>query len=377
ANANLQYVRTADGTLLDAAGNVLDPALVSATPDFVNFSRALLPRYFSSDARLGAYGVVSGGLGLQYRFGNGLRLDAGIDYYRRASSLQFDGEGDTPYADYHYVSASLALSYDWQQASATHHHHHDAESGTTNDELLPPAAVQFVHDAMPAGSVMAGYQLMMDNPDMTMHMLDLHYAVDDRWSLMLMPQFMTMRHVHDAAAAAASVHAHHGSGSHLIGMPQLLAASNWSWPAGTEGHWQLTAGMGVPVTGSDAWSAQPALAYWRQRGDWQWGAQLRSQDDLQQRQADSHEPAHATEQNLWLSTTLVGSLAATLHAMHDDRRYVDVGTYHTYSLGVGVGMPLLGNPLRLEWLQPVSAHDPTDPRPGGGSLVLQWQLALH
>jgi hypothetical protein len=343
--------------LLDPNGKAVDPALVSATPDFVAFSHQMLPANFSSDPRLGGFGVVSAGLGVQYSFDNGLGFEAGLDYYRRASSLQFGGDGDTPYADYHYLSASLALVYDWQRAKPRHMHISDDSPSSLPMTWAVPASLWPAHSSSAPGTLMAGYRLMLDNPGMAMHMLDLHYAIDERWSVMLMPQFMTSRALHSTSPS----HAQHQTTDRDDGAPtETLLASQWQWPASFSGGlWQLTAGLGVPMTGADSWSAQPALAYLRRLDRWQWGGELRGRfANESQSSQSSHQPWRLTELDLWSSRQLTSNVTATLHALSSNSHDI-LGSSHRQTLGIGFTVSLFNLPLQFEWLHQVSGSTPT------------------
>ncbi len=378
SNANLRYLRTSDGTYLDSNGKALDPALLQLAPQFVNFSRALLPANFSSDARLGGFGVVSTGLSLQKHFVNGLTLEAGVDHYRRASTLQWGGSGDTPYADSSYWSASLGLQADWEIAA---HHQHSKSTAESEHSLSHvsamshfPAGMDMLHAPMPTGSFMVGYKAEINNPMMTMHMLELDYALSEHWSLMLMPQFMSMQ-PHAEPVNSSSLHQHVTSGRQ--GEPtDLIAAASWYAPtAAAGGLWQLSTGLGVPTTASGTLDIRPSLSYSSDHASWQWGSRVNGQHDLEHHEVQDHEPHSSVEFTGWISTDLGPMLSTSLRAVwYHSSNASDALTplAEGASLGLGVTLQLAGQPLSLEWLQPLQSTADTSGNSRNGSLFVGW-----
>lgn len=227
-------------------------------PPYINYSAAQLPAHFSSDQRLAAFGAASAGLTLERRFAAGITVEAGVEYYQRASALQAGGTADSSYADFDFVMANVALTIDLQTTprrlrreqfgTPTHtgHMQHTAHPA--------PAGVLFAHPASRPGSVMTGYRASHLRQDgalshgtrtatdaeiigqacssavpcryapadmtMTMHMFDLAYGISDSLTLMLMPQYMTMdmqvRELNGRPAPVPGVH-EHGSGAHVSG----------------------------------------------------------------------------------------------------------------------------------------------------------------
>jgi len=206
----------------------------------------LANRYFSGDARLSAYGAVSGGVTIAKQFSRGLTMELGYEYYVHKGALALDGVGSGNSADYNYFVANAALHanigqlaqnrgmYAGEELSAwltslfednpaladdphaAHHHHH--QHGVAG----APAGVMFAHMLDQADQFMVGYRYMrsttgpgyqqgtqaVDNSQvlcqnkacdmlstgmtMNMHMLEFMYAPADWLTLMLMPQFVDM-----------------------------------------------------------------------------------------------------------------------------------------------------------------------------------------
>ncbi len=206
------------------AANFYAPYLVSNQSE--KYDPKLLPKNYSSDARLSGYGALSGGLTVTKKFAKGLELQAGAEYYTHEGSLKLGGNGENNYADFdgYLVNAALkvdlaALSIANSNHSEHHHHgHHHHGAGV-------PAGIMFDHVLPNAGDVMVGYRYMYANQagttqnglntvsdstivnqacgsqqcfvtpnemSMNMHMLDLMFAPTDWLTLMLMPQFMDM-----------------------------------------------------------------------------------------------------------------------------------------------------------------------------------------
>ncbi|MES2606725.1 MAG: DUF3570 domain-containing protein [Pseudomonadota bacterium] len=362
ANDNQRYVRTNDGRYLDANGVERDPALLDLQPSFTLFSPALLPTQYSSDPRLGSYGVLSAGLTLQRRFDNGLLLEAGIDHYRRASALQFNGAGDTPYADFNYTAASVALTLDLQtvarrQRQSPHAHNHD---------MTTPPGLLLSHNAGSAGSWSSGYRLQqMDS--MTMHMLDVAWHPHAQWTLMLMPQFMTMEadHVHSDQAGNA------GQSS----FADTIVAALWHHPT-VKGEWQLTAGLGVPASGYGSADLLPSLQYRTRFNRWQLGARVDASQHLAAQHAADMDPLRSLTTSVWAGTPLTSRLTATLRTSHTEAHYTFTGTSTDTTVGASLAFNMGAPMLSIEWLVPLASSGNPPPNGRGHSLVASWHLAL-
>jgi hypothetical protein len=206
------------------AANFYAPYLVSKQSE--KYDTKLLPKNYSSDARLSGYGALSGGVTINKKFAKGLELQAGAEYYTHEGGLKLGGGGEGNYADFDGYLVNAALKVDLATLSISnsnhsehsHHAHHHHGAGA-------PAGIMFDHVLPNAGDVMVGYRYMYANQagatqnglntisdsaivnqacgsqqcfvtpnemSMNMHMLDLMIAPTDWLTLMLMPQFMDM-----------------------------------------------------------------------------------------------------------------------------------------------------------------------------------------
>lgn len=216
-------------TYTDRKGNDVTEAVnngdIAPYNKTVPFARDKLPKHYSSDYRLAAYGALSGGVTLSKQFAKGVALDVGVEYYSHQNALKIGGGNDNSFNDFDAWSATATLKVDLSAVSLAsamggghehHHHHHGAHA---------PAGVMFDHMLPKAGDMMVGYRFMYGsqggdllhgtravsnaetvaggcgpNPcfvspatmAMEMHMIDLMYAPTDWLTLMLMPQFMHM-----------------------------------------------------------------------------------------------------------------------------------------------------------------------------------------
>jgi len=196
------------------------------------FDLRLLPKNFSSDHRLSSFGALSGGVTLGKQFARGIALEAGFEYYTRASSLKLGGGGGSGFADFDYYVANAAIKLDMDAIRLNRNQHdhqmmhgHDHETGHQHHNHAVPAGIMFGHMLNKAGDFMVGYRFMYSRQagsmrhganrasdqaivregcgsglctftptfmDMRMHMLDIMYAPTSWLNLMLMPQFMDM-----------------------------------------------------------------------------------------------------------------------------------------------------------------------------------------
>ncbi len=227
-NPDALYFREDVFNYVDQNGNPVDDALVQTLqPRLAPYQ---LPKNFSSDHRLAGFGALSGGVVLSKLLGKGVALEAGFEYYTRASSMQIGTGGNNSFADFDYYVANAAVRFDIEPVSSmpvgtsagSHESHGHAAA---HHHKIPPAGIMFGHMLDKAGDFMAGYRFMYNwtggnmrhgthgagdqaiidqgcggqdcqftpaNMDMRMHMLDLMYA-PTRWlNVMLMPTFMDM-----------------------------------------------------------------------------------------------------------------------------------------------------------------------------------------
>ncbi|PXW84932.1 uncharacterized protein DUF3570 [Nitrosomonas sp. Nm84] len=255
-----QYFGDDRFNLVDQNGSPVDGFSVNAAAKMVSFDAGKLPGNFSSDHRLAGFGALSGGVVLNKMLGKGVALEAGFEYYTRASSMQI-GSGNNSFADFDYYVANAAIKFDIEPTTslqmggssgssgshvhASSHHHHK----------IPPAGIMFGHMLDKPGDFMAGYRFMLGKSagsmmhgahqvsdqtivdqgcsdtipcrftptymNMHMHMLDIMYAPTKWLNVMLMPTFMDMdmnlRRLDGAPPAASGVHEHTGVAGHETG----------------------------------------------------------------------------------------------------------------------------------------------------------------
>ncbi|WP_394808610.1 DUF3570 domain-containing protein [Nitrosomonas sp.] len=259
-NPAIQYFGADPFSLVDQNGNPVDGLLVNPQPIFKSFDAGKLPDNFSSDHRLAGFGALSGGVVLSKMLGKGVALEAGFEYYTRASSMQIGNGGNNSFADFDYYVANAAVRFDIEPTTslpmggsggsseshrhASSHHHHK----------IPPAGIMFGHMLDKPGDFMAGYRFMYNwtggnmmhgthkvsdqtiidqgcgnsscqfTPafmDMRMHMVDLMYAPSKWFNVMLMPTFMDMdmnlRQLAGAKVDTSGAHGHHGAAGHETG----------------------------------------------------------------------------------------------------------------------------------------------------------------
>lgn len=199
----------------------------------VPFDAKLLPRHYSSDHRLSAFGAVSGGLIVGKQLGKGVNLEAGAEYYTHQGGLHLGGTGEGAYANFDYWTVNATLKLDLAALSSPsdsdsedpHAGHAMMHGGHAGHGVHGPAGVMFDHMLGKTGEWMIGYRYMYAHQQgdmlhgldrvsdstlldsgcrghtcyvtpsemtMHMHMFDIMYAPTDWLTLMLMPQFMDM-----------------------------------------------------------------------------------------------------------------------------------------------------------------------------------------
>jgi hypothetical protein len=259
-NPNIQYFGNDLFNLVDQNGNPIDGFLVDPQRKLTSFDAGKLPDNFSSDHRLAGFGALSGGVILSKMLGKGVALEAGFEYYTRASSMQM-GSGNNSFADFDYYVANAAVRFDIEptnsppmgSSSGSSQSHSHASSH--QHHKIPPAGIMFGHMLDKAGDFMAGYRFMLSRSDghmmhgahritdqtvvdqgcsdtvpcrftptymnMHMHMLDLMYAPTKWLNVMLMPTFMDMdmnlRRLNGAPPVVPGVHEHTGISGHETG----------------------------------------------------------------------------------------------------------------------------------------------------------------
>ncbi|MEQ1715026.1 MAG: DUF3570 domain-containing protein, partial [Hyphomicrobium sp.] len=199
------------------------------------FDRSKLPKHFSSDHRLSAYGALSYGAMLGIELSKGAKLEFSWEHYVHAGDLKMGGGGEGDYSDFRSDLYSATLKIDLAAAfdyAAAAHEGHGGSGGAQGDDghaahkhASAPAGVMLDHMMPRAGDVMVGYRYMYrhdaggmqhgsqpvsdaevkatgcnggpcqttpDEMNMHMHMLDIMYAPAPWLTLMLMPQYMDM-----------------------------------------------------------------------------------------------------------------------------------------------------------------------------------------
>ncbi|GKS69068.1 protein of unknown function [Nitrosomonas sp. PY1] len=231
-NPNVQYFSSDGFSFVDQNGNFVDDAIAqNAQPQYVTYDASLLPKNFSSDHRLAGFGALSGGVTLTKRLWKGVDLEAGFEYYTRASSMEIGG-GSTSFANFDYYVANAAIKLDMERTDApgspfasSHSSHNGSHASEHLFHKIPPAGIMFGHMLDQKGDFMVGYRFMLNKTNgqmhhgthavidqtiidqgcsdipcrftpthmnMYMHMLDIMYAPTKWLNVMLMPTFMTM-----------------------------------------------------------------------------------------------------------------------------------------------------------------------------------------
>ena len=267
-NPTAEYFGNDISNLIDANGNPVDGSQIpTLLPKTKSFDTGKLPSNYSSDHRLSGFGSLSGGFTLSKQFTKAIALEAGFEYYTRASSLKIGSGGGNSFADFDYYVANAALKLNLESMSLTRpgkglslgeHHNHTEEHGTEtpHQHHNHPAGLMFSHMLDKAGQFMVGYRFMyshnggnirhgahavsdqaiIDNGcsdtrvcrfvptymNMRMHMLDIMYA-PTRWlNLMVMPRFMDMdmnlRRLKNAPPTPLDEHEHTGIAGHSTGV---------------------------------------------------------------------------------------------------------------------------------------------------------------
>lgn len=420
-----------------------------AQPVVRHFDPALLPAHFSSDHRLAAFGATGWGLGLSKTLARDLKLDVGVEGARHSGAL---GRG----SGLRYLTAQAGLNVVFDETATVQRPHSDAHASHGDAEanhaaFAVPPGLQAAHAPHRAGAFMLGYRTASVRDDravrrgraapagdaelaalacapatcstrplrmgMTMHMLDLMLGLSERASLMLMPQYMTMRMdsrlIEGQGPADPATHfGRHESGGlgdtqlHLLLVLKDSPDERWllglglSAPTGDTGlrhrrsHQQAPAAMDYAMqTGSGTWDLLPSLTWLRSAGPWGWGLQLGATRRLGSN-GDGYALGDRWQASGWVSRRLAPSISATLRAsrsvegpIRGERRDVhpqgsppDHAANHggrLDELGLGVVVDQLpgaaqGSNLGIEWLQPLRQDVRGYQLGRGRGLVLSW-----
>ncbi len=287
-NPDMQFVRDENFNLLDSNGNLVDESLLNVQPKTDTFDANKLPDNFSSDHRLSGFGSLSGGFALNKTFVKGIELEAGFEYYTRASSLKLGGSGGTGFADFDYYVANAVIKINVEQLNfSTDDNHHRSHSDHNSVSAHHhgehgPAGLMYSHMLDKAGDFMFGYHFMYSRQagdmlrgshpasdqmivdlgcsdstqcrftptymNMNMHMLNIMYAPTDWLNVMLMPNFidmdMNLRALSGRPAAIPGIHEHTGIAGHATGGVGDTVMSSLVKLYATSGH-QLHMGLGL------------------------------------------------------------------------------------------------------------------------------------
>ncbi|MEY2690116.1 MAG: hypothetical protein RL375_4316 [Pseudomonadota bacterium] len=276
--------------LVDAEGRPVSQDIANTVvPATVKFDRQRLPSHFSSDARLAGFGTLGVGLTLSKRLQRGLTLEAGVEVYRRAASLQWGASGDGAFADSHAWMFGLALRTDLSETSAPapghtsgadHGHGPHSPHSPRGPHVPAPAGVMFGHMLTEPGASMLGVRFMdvrqggpvrqgravADDAQivaggcpgtecglvpagmrMRMHMLDIGYVPAPGLQLMLMPQFVDMsmssRQLDGGPTDVHSAHTVHATG----GLGDTTVAALFSLDTSPQRQLHLGLGLSIPT----------------------------------------------------------------------------------------------------------------------------------
>ncbi|HEY0961734.1 MAG TPA: DUF3570 domain-containing protein [Pseudomonadales bacterium] len=427
-------------------------------PQVTPYSAALLPAHFSSDHRLASFGSASAGLTLQRRFAVGLVVEGGVEYYTRADGLHAGGGENGTYADFDFAMANIALTLDLGAAARRARREatdgHGAHAGHASHGKHPvPAGLMFTHAGQARGSFMTGYrashqrqygallhgtQSASDDDvataacnatapcrmaparmTMTMHMLDLMYAVNDTTTLMLMPQYMTMdmrlRRLAGAPMPQPGAHDHDGRSHTAGGLGDTLVAGLFTLHASATHGWQASLGVSVPTGsisreyrrtfqadgglvhydmqgGSGTWDLVPSLTWQATRGSWHSGVQVGGIRRLQSRNASGYRLGDQLQLSAWTLRTLNRYASLSLRAQWQRRGAID-GAFDAYNaaigpmdfpdnhggdfidVGFGLNLALGGSGLALEWFAPVDEDVNGFQLERHGALAVTWHYS--
>jgi hypothetical protein len=428
-----------------------------------SFDPALLPAHFASDHRLGRFSTLTHSLGLSKPLARDLSLEFGIERTRHAGVL---GSG----SGFSYLSAHAGLAMKFDETAAMTRRARREESAARGADgaahtglpkvsekhvhlhggfIIPPG-VHAAHTLDEPGSFMLGWRFHSARDAralrrgsaavsdaelaaegcapvtcavrpqamrMQMHMLDLGWHLGDRWSLMVMPQYMTMRMdtslIASGAPADPAVHfGRHESGTlgdtqlHLVTPlrdtheARLLLGLGLSLPTGKtdlrhrRAHQQDGGAMDYTMqTGSGTWDLMPTLTVLGGEGAWAWGGQLGATRRLG-RNDEGYALGHRWQATGWVGWRPFSPVAATLRftrtvdgALRGERTRV----HPEYSpadhagnqggrldeAGIGLVVDRLpgaysGTRLGIEWLLPLRHEVRGHQLTRSGGLALSW-----
>ena len=433
------YLRTTQGNFLDVSGNTVDATLLNLQPLLQDYDPAMLPAYYSGDHRLAGFGSLNTGLTFSRRFAAGFRLEASWDYYRRRSAWQLDADEDSTFADFSFGHFNVGISLDLEAASRRQRRESagmnmgamDHSAGDMGMMHAAPSGLMYSH-APAAGAFMSAYRTRYqrmagsilqgstpasdstvvsqacpatdgcryaaDNMSMQMHMVSLMYGLTPRFSLMLMPQFMSMdmqlRELQGSPPLITGTHEHGVDGHRSSTLGDTLLAGTWQLGQFYVFNLQTSLGISMPTgktdlafrrvfgsdggllhfgmqTGSGTWDFMPSLTITSENADWQYGLQLNAVKRLQDSNDSGYRLGNETLMSAWLSHALNEQMALVARLSHSNRSAIK-GDYNRYNgkvgpmdfpanqggrlteLGLGLNFMLPGSSmLGVEWQVPV------------------------
>jgi len=340
----------------------------------VPFDHALLPRSYSTDYRLSAFGAISAGAALEIELASGVRLLADAAYDVHRGHWKLGGGGERGFADFDAWSFGVALSLDGRALAAAAAHARDGgadlETGAHAHEAhaaaSTPAGVMGAHMLGGAGEWMVGLRTMHARrggdllrgtrepadaevvargcagspcriaPDrMTMNevMLDVMWA-PTRWlNLALMPRFVTMEmELRNLVGGAPDIHGSHGHTTSGLGDVDVSALVRLL-DSGVH-HLHAGVGIGAPLgsvrkelrrthqldrgyihygmqLGSGTWDFLPSLTYGARLSRVELAAQLRGVVRLEQENAVGYALGDVVEATAWASCDVTPWLSAS------------------------------------------------------------------
>lgn len=348
---------------------------ISIGPDgqfvLTGYDPVLLPAHYASDTRLGAYGVLSAGIGWTARLGRGAQLDVSIDASLQSGRYAWGGNGDGRYADMRYrvIQASLKIDLEPRAGRAPTLPAHANAGSTRTDEttgvpadLLPALAwpapgewrVGYRQQLLRSGGALQAGSRTLDPADAAaracggpcsamptgtaqqLQTVDVLYRLDADRAVLVAPQYrvtaMDSALVPGTDAGHAPVHlGSHESGAlgdtqvHLLWQPARAGAALWRWGLGLgipTGHTALAhrrvhqqdgAAMDYAMqSGTGTWDLLPSATVQGGAGTFLWGAQATAALRLQARNRDGYAWGPGGQVTGWLGWAPRGGFAATL-----------------------------------------------------------------
>lgn len=335
------------------------------------YDPALLPAHFASDTRLGAYGVLTAGLGWTARPGRGVQLDVSLDASLQSGRYAWGGRGDGRYADVRYrvIQASLKIDLEPRAAGAAgpagaggNVSTRADEAGGVPAELLPmlvwPAPGEWrigyrQQQSRSGGALQAGSRVlepadaaaracagpcsaMPTGTTQQLQAADVLVRLDATRAVWVAPQFRVTRMdsalVPGTDAGHAPVHlGSHESGAlgdtqvHLLWQPVPGGAPLWRWGLGLSvptGHTTLahrrvhqqdgTAMDYAMQSGTGTWDLLPSVTVQGGSGPLRWGAHGSAALRLQARNRDSYAWGPGGRVTGWLGWVPGQGLALTV-----------------------------------------------------------------